>query len=60
MIEGTMPALFTFAFPQLTLPSPWKVLNVCVHKELIYTCSLSAPSDAAETRFRWYSPGRHD
>lgn len=60
MIERAMPTLYTSAFPHLMLPGPWKVFNVCVHKELIYKYSLSASGDATEIRFRWYIPGRHD
>lgn len=60
MIEGAMPTLYTFAFLHLTLPGPWKVFILCVHKELIYKYSLSASGDAAEIRFRWYIPGGLD
>lgn len=60
MIEGAMPTLYTFAFLHLTLPGPWQVFILCVHKELIYKYSLSASGDAAEIRFRWYIPGGLD
>ena len=55
-----MPTLYTFAFLHLTLPGPWQVFILCVHKELIYKYSLSASGDAAEIRFRWYIPGGLD
>ena len=51
MIEGAMPTLYTFAFPHLMLPGPWKVFNVCVHKKVICKYSLSVSGDAAEIRF---------